>query len=71
MLAKAANERAPHHVAFYLRELAAAFHSFYNAERVLIDQENLKLARLVLLHATATVLKNGLNILGVSAPDRM
>ena len=71
VLAKAAEELAPHHVAFYLRELAGAFHTFYNAERVLIDDVQLKQARLALLVAVATVLSNGLTVLGVSAPKRM
>ena len=71
MLAKAADELAPHHIAFYLRELAAAFHTFYNAERVRIDDVPLKTARVALLLAVATVLANGLAVLGVSAPKRM
>ena len=71
VLAKSADELAPHHVAFYLRELAGAFHTFYNAERVLIDNAQLKQTRLALLVAVATVLANGLAVLGVSAPKRM
>jgi arginyl-tRNA synthetase len=71
VLAKSSDELAPHHVAFYLRELAGAFHTFYNAERVLIDDDALKQARLALLVAVATVLANGLAVLGVSAPKRM
>ncbi|WP_028311900.1 arginine--tRNA ligase [Derxia gummosa] len=70
-LAVAANDFAPHLVAFYLRELAADFHSFYNAERVLVDDAALKTARLALLLATRTVLRNALALLGVSAPDKM
>jgi arginyl-tRNA synthetase len=71
MLTRAAEEMAPHAVAFYLRDLASDFHAFYNAERVLVDDEDLKLARLALLAATRQVLRNGLSILGVSAPQRM
>ncbi|HEX4878245.1 MAG TPA: arginine--tRNA ligase [Limnobacter sp.] len=71
VLAKSAEELAPHHIAFYLRELAGAFHTFYNAERVLVDDLTLKTARLALLVAVATVLANGLAVLGVSAPKRM
>lgn len=71
VLEKAASEHAPHHLAFYLRDVASALHSFYNAERVLIDDETLKLARLSLLTAVGVVLQNGLNVLGVSAPNRM
>eukprot|EP01030_Chromulinospumella_sphaerica_P010272 gene10272-10078_t len=60
ILSKAAEELAPHHIAFYLRELAGAFHTFYNAERVRIDDMALKTARVALLVAVATVLANGL-----------
>ncbi len=71
MLKKAADELGPHQVAFYLRELAAELHSYYNAERVLVDDAALKQARLALLLATRQVLKNGLELIGVSAPARM
>ncbi|PLQ02020.1 arginine--tRNA ligase [Cupriavidus pauculus] len=71
MLAAAAGELAPHAVAFYLRDLAGDFHAFYNADRVLVDDETVKRARLALLAATRQVLKNGLNVIGVSAPQRM
>lgn len=71
VLEKSAIEHAPHHIAFYLRDLAGAFHTFYNAERVLVDDEGLKEARLALLLAVATVIKNGLAVLGVSAPVQM
>ena len=71
LLQDAANDLAPHAVAFYLRDLAADFHSFYNSDRVLVDNESLKLARLALLEATRQVLRNGLKILGVSSPEKM
>jgi arginyl-tRNA synthetase len=71
VLAKAAEELAPHAVAFYLRDLAGDLHAFYNADRVLVDDTDLKLARLALLSACRQVLENGLNILGVSAPKKM
>ena len=67
----AARELSPHLVAFYLRELAAAFHSYYNATRILVEEENLKRARLALAAAVRQVLRNGLRLLGVSAPERM
>ncbi len=67
----AAEDLAPHLVAFYLKELAADFHSYYNASRFLVDDERLKLARLALIDAVAQVLKNGLALLGVSAPEKM
>jgi arginyl-tRNA synthetase len=71
MLTAAAKDFAPHDVTFYLRELAASYHSYYDAERILVDDEPVKLARLALVAATAQVLHNGLAILGVSAPSKM
>ncbi|ABE46376.1 arginine--tRNA ligase [Polaromonas sp. JS666] len=71
MLSNAAAGLAPHDVAFYLRELAACYHSYYDAERILVDDEAIKLARLALVAATAQVLHNGLKVLGVSAPHKM
>ncbi|MBN9476542.1 MAG: arginine--tRNA ligase [Bordetella sp. SCN 67-23] len=71
MVGLAANDLSPHHVAFWLKDCAADFHAYYNAERVLVDDEALKLARLALLAATRQVLANGLALLGVSAPQRM
>lgn len=70
-LAHAAQELAPHIVAVYLGDLAAKLHTYYNAERFLIEDEKLKLARLSLILATRQVLKNGLAVLGVSAPEKM
>jgi arginyl-tRNA synthetase len=71
MLTEAARGFAPHDVTFYLRELAGQYHSYYDAERILVDDVPTKLARLALIAATAQVLKNGLAILGVSAPEKM
>lgn len=71
VLAAAADDKAPHSVGNYLKEMAADFHSFYNAERVLVDDENTRNARFALLLATRQVLRNGLSVLGVSAPERM
>lgn len=71
MLSDAARDFAPHDVTFYLRELAAAYHSYYDAERILVDDEGVKRARLALVAATAQVLHNGLAVLGVSAPQKM
>jgi arginyl-tRNA synthetase len=71
MLTAAAQDFAPHDVTFYLRELAASYHSYYDAERILVDDEKVKRARLALVAATAQVLHNGLKVLGVSAPERM
>lgn len=71
MLTAAANGNAPHDVTFYLRDLASCYHSYYDAERILVDDEQVKLARLALVAATAQVLHNGLAVLGVSAPERM
>jgi arginyl-tRNA synthetase len=71
VLERALGELGPHQVAFYLRELAGELHGYYNAERVLVDDEALKLARLALLAATRQVLRNGLALIGVSAPNKM
>jgi arginyl-tRNA synthetase len=71
MLSAAAQDFAPHDVTFYLRELAAAYHSYYDAERILVDDVAVKQARLALVAATAQVLHNGLAVLGVSAPLSM
>ncbi|WP_353202312.1 arginine--tRNA ligase [Polynucleobacter sp.] len=71
LLTDAAADLAPHALAFYLRDLGGDFHTFYNADRVLVDDQHLKLARLALLSATRQVLQNGLKVLGVSAPAKM
>lgn len=71
MLTGAAKDFAPHDVAFYLRDLAASYHSYYDAERILVDDDAVKRARLALVAATAQVLRNGLAVLGVSAPEKM
>ncbi|WP_296492970.1 arginine--tRNA ligase [Rhodoferax sp.] len=71
MLTAAADDFAPHDVTFYLRELAACYHSYYDAERILVEDDTIKLARLALVAATAQVLRNGLAVLGVSAPEKM
>ncbi|SIQ75121.1 arginine--tRNA ligase [Pseudacidovorax sp. RU35E] len=71
MLTAAARDFAPHDVTFYLRELAAAYHSYYDAERILVDDVPTKRARLALVAACAQVLANGLSVLGVSAPRKM
>ncbi|MPT41631.1 MAG: arginine--tRNA ligase [Achromobacter sp.] len=71
VIALAAQELSPHHIAFWLRDCASDFHAWYNAERVLVDDAALKLARLRLASTTRQVLANGLELLGVSAPERM
>ena len=71
MLTSAAQDFSPHDVTFYLRELSAAYHSYYDAERILVDDEPVKLARLALVAACAQVLQNGLAVLGVGAPRKM
>ena len=71
LLARAAADLAPHDVAFYLRDVAAAFHSYYAAERFLVADTELARARLALLAATRQVLRNALAVLGVSAPSAM
>jgi arginyl-tRNA synthetase len=71
VLAAAAAEFAPHDITFYLRELAADYHRYYDAERILVDDVAVKTARVALAAAVAQVLRNGLALLGVSAPAKM
>ena len=71
MLGAAARDFAPHDVSFYLRDLAASYHSYYDAERIWVDDVPLRQARMALVAATAQVLHNGLQMLGVSAPTSM
>lgn len=71
LVALAAQQLEPHYIAQYLRELAAAFHSFYNTQAVLVDDAELRHARLALAVATRTVIASGLDLLGVSAPEQM
>jgi arginyl-tRNA synthetase len=71
IVAEAARELSPHSVTFYLRSLAADFHSYYNAERILVPDEQLQLGRLALCAAVRQTLANGLSLLGVSAPEKM
>jgi arginyl-tRNA synthetase len=67
----AANNRAPQHLVHYLRDLANDFHTYYNAHAFIVDDADLRDARLYLISATRNVIANGLGILGVSAPERM
>jgi arginyl-tRNA synthetase len=71
MLTSAALDFAPHDVTFYLRDLASCYHSYYDAERILVDDVQVKTARLALVAATAQVIRNGLAVLGVGAPEKM
>jgi arginyl-tRNA synthetase len=71
VLARAARDYAPHQVAYYLRDLANAFHTYYNAHPFISAQEDKRHARLVLIDAVRQVIANGLTLLGVSAPERM
>ena len=71
MLMRAASGLAPHDITFFLRELAAAFHTYYAAERFLVDDAALAAARMALLGATRQVLQSGLAMLGVGAPPSM
>ncbi len=71
LLENATAELAPHQLVFFLRELAGEFHSYYNAERILVPEAPVRLARLALCHATRQLLRNGLSLLGVSQPEKM
>ena len=70
-LASASAQRAPHALVYYLRELANAFHTYYNAEQFIVPEAPLRNARLVLVSAAQQVIRNGLTLLGVSAPESM
>ena len=71
VILNAAEDYAPHQVAFYLKDLAGDFHSWYNADRMLVEDEGLKLARVALAAAVRQTISNGLRLLGVSAPEAM
>jgi arginyl-tRNA synthetase len=71
LLAAAAKNREPHRIPQYLKELAAKFHAFYHFHRVVGAEADLTSARLLLTRATGAVLKRGLGLLGVSAPEAM
>lgn len=71
LIESAANELAPHLIAFYLRDLAAEFHSYYNAERMLVDDVACMEARLALAAAVRQIIRNGMAILGVACPQSM
>jgi arginyl-tRNA synthetase len=71
LLSAAAPAREPHRVAYYLYELAGLFHPYYKAHRIITEDRPLTLARLGLCAAVGQVARNGLGLLGVSAPDRM
>jgi arginyl-tRNA synthetase len=70
-LALAATQRAPHTLVYYLRDLANAFHTYYNAEQFIVPEAPLRNARLALVTAAQQVIRNGLTLLGVSAPESM
>ena len=67
----AATQHAPQHIVHYLKELAQQFHAYYNAHKFIVDDTNLRNARLMLVLATRQVMRNGLTLLGVSAPEQM
>ena len=67
----AARLRAPHLVAHYLQALATEFHAYYNSQQFLVDDEHIRNVRLNLILATRFVLANGLDLLGISAPESM
>ena len=71
VVADAARERAPHLITYYLKDLAGKLHSYYNAEQFLVADEEVKHARLALIVATRQIIRNGLGLLGVTAPEKM
>jgi arginyl-tRNA synthetase len=71
VIESAAEDLTPHLIAFYLKELAADFHGYYSASRFLVDEADITQARLALIAAVSQVMRNGLTLLGVSAPEKM
>ena len=71
VLLSAATNYEPHVLAYYLRDLAGGFHSYYNNSEFLVDDDNLRVSRLKLIEAVRQVIANGLTLLGVSSPDKM
>ena len=68
---QATNDLAPHQIANYLKECAAELHSYYNDSKFLVEDEKIKIARLSLINSAKYVLKNGLQLLGIEAPQQM
>ena len=68
---QSADSLAPHRIAFYLQDLASEFHVYYNRNKIITDNGELASARLYLINCIQTVLRNGLSLLGISAPRRM
>jgi arginyl-tRNA synthetase len=71
IIESSARLRAPHLLAHYLQALATEFHAYYNSQQFLVDDENIRNVRLNLILATRVVLANGLDLLGISAPEAM
>jgi arginyl-tRNA synthetase len=71
VIESAAAAREPHQIAYYVRDLAHGLHTYYNAHKILVEDQNVRSARLSLLQAVQQVLRHGLGILGVSAPEKM
>jgi len=71
VIESAATQYEPHQLAYYLRDLATQFHSYYNACTFILEDQDLTQARLSLIHAAKQILRNGLSILGVGAPESM
>ena len=71
VIKRSAENYEPHLICYYLRNLAGTFHSYYNNERILVEEENVLQAKLILISAVRQVLFNGLKILSISAPESM
>jgi arginyl-tRNA synthetase len=71
IVSESAENLAPHKIAFYLQELASEFHAYYKSTKVLVEDDKILNGRLILLSSIKIVLINGLNLLGVSSPDKM
>ena len=71
VISRAAEHSEPHLICYYLKDLSGLFHSYYNSERFLVDNDKLMNSRLFLLKGTKQVISNGLEILGIDAPQSM
>ena len=68
---RSASKLEPHTICYYLKDLASIFHSYYNDEKIITDDENLLQSKLLLINSVRQVIKNGLGVLGIQAPESM
>ena len=71
IIERSASKLEPHTICYYLKDLASIFHSYYNDEKIITDDENLLQSKLLLINSVRQVIKNGLGVLGIQAPESM